>query len=365
MKTQELIYRLALHAIKGIGPIRAKRIIDQLGDTSLVFSSSKKFLKHEMGLSDQLIAEILGYHQFNACEQELRILQNQHIKVLCHDAPNYPSLLKQCADAPALLYLNGKEEALQQPCIAVIGTRHHSDYGRRLCEDFISELSAHKVTMVSGLAFGIDGIAHRAALKQQLPTYGVLAHGLKELYPPSHSALSKEMQAQGGLLTEYSFFTKASREYFPARNRIVAGMCSATVIIETDIRGGSMITADLAYSYNREVFCFPGRADDRKSAGCNYLIKNLKAQLITSANDVIEALGWKEKPRKNIQRSLFVDFNVDERSVVDQLQQSTPLHYDELCLRSGLHTSHLSNVLLHLELQGIVEIKPGKMVGLV
>lgn len=365
MNTQEMVYRLALNAIKGIGPVKAKKIIDYLGDSSRFFQVGRKFLKHELALSDAVIDEVLAFRSFSIWEKEVDILSQNGVQILCHDTSNYPELLKQCADSPAVLFVQGDPQFLQRTCIAVIGTRHHTEYGKRRADEFIQELAEHPLCIISGLAFGIDGIAHRAALRNGLPTFGVLAHGLRDLYPPAHRALSRDMQAQGGLISEYSYFTKANREYFPARNRIVAGMCSATIIIETDIRGGSMITAELAYSYNREVFCFPGRSDDRKSAGCNHLIKNLKAQLITSADDVVEALGWKEKPKKLIQRSLFNDFTDDEQAVLKQLQLNAPLHYDVLSAHCSMHTSTLSNTLLQLELKGMVLMKPGKLIDLV
>lgn len=365
MKTKEAFYRLALNAIKGIGPIRFKKIVDTLQDTSLLFSATKKVLLHEFGLPRAVVDELKAFTDFSAIEQELTLIDTHGIQVYFHDDPEYPEKLSMCADAPPIIFYKGQKEALSQTCVSIIGTRKHTDYGKKLCEDVVLALSKYPVTIVSGLAYGIDSIAHQQAVKGGQSTIGVVAHGLKEMYPAGHAGLARQMQQQGGLLSEYFYETPAAKENFPSRNRIVAGMSDATIIIETDRRGGSMITAELAYSYNRDVLCFPGKVTDSKSAGCNYLIKTLKAQMVTSGEDIIHALGLVPKKKNDIQRHLFLHLSEEEQRLVDSLRRAEMLHMDELLVQSTLSTSQLSNAMLSLELQGVIQVKPGKMVCLI
>jgi DNA processing protein len=252
--------------------------------------------------------------------------------------------------------------------VAIVGTRTNSEYGKQFADKLVKELRDLGVLIISGLAFGIDAIAHRCAIKNNLPTIGVVAHGLDQMYPPEHSGLAKEMIKEGGgLLTELRSGVKPDKHHFPGRNRIVAGISDAVVVIETGIKGGSMITADLANSYNRDVFAVPGKTTDVKSAGCNHLIQSNKAILLTDAQQLIETLGWEEKPktRRITQRELFIPLSEEEKVVVTILAEKENMHIDELNLRSGLHSSAIAAAILNLEMQNVIQCLPGRMYKLI
>ncbi|HPI55396.1 MAG TPA: DNA-processing protein DprA, partial [Chitinophagaceae bacterium] len=329
------------------------------------FNASPRHLKEMRGISQLQVDAILHFHEHKIIENELRILEDQDIELVYFDDDDYPARLKLCHDSPAVLFFKGHRKALSQRMVAIIGTRSHSHYGQRMVEELLESLKEYQPCIVSGLAFGIDILAHKNALKHELPTIGVLASGLDMVYPNEHHRIAMEMQRQGGLLTEYNWGTIPDKGNFPTRNRIVAGMADATIVIETGQRGGSMITAELALSYNREVFCFPGRVGDRRSEGCLQLIKQLKAQLVTSGQDIADSLGWSQKPVKAARQALlFTTLNEQEQRIVDELQQQSPLELDELLSKTDMTMSQLSGALLNLEMQDIVCVLPGKRVVL-
>ncbi|RYD89385.1 MAG: DNA-protecting protein DprA, partial [Sphingobacteriales bacterium] len=278
----------------------------------------------------------------------------------------YPKKLKACADAPLMLYYKGSADLNQQRMVAVIGTRKNTDYGLRVTEELVEGLQQMNVIIVSGLAFGIDVIAHRKALQQGIPTLGVMAHGLDSIYPSQHKHITRDMIKNGGLLTEYMSGTQPERFNFPMRNRIVAGMADATVVIETEEKGGAMITAKLAAGYNREVAAFPGRTIDRKSSGCNYLIRTNMAQMITGAADLMDMMNW-SAPREpgTVQRRLFHHLSDDEMRIAGILEGAEGVHIDEILLKAGFSAPVLSSLLLSLELNGAVKSLPGKRYRLV
>ena len=249
--------------------------------------------------------------------------------------------------------------------VAIIGSRSHTDYGKLATEKIIKDLVNQNVLVVSGLAYGIDSIAHKAAVKNELSTVGVLAHGLDQIYPAEHAGLAKDMiKHKGGLLTEFRSNSKPDKHNFPTRNRIVAGMSDATIVIETGIKGGSMITAELANSYNKEVFALPGKITDSKSTGCNYLIKNNKAMLLTDAEELIQVMNWQEnkkKPSSSRQKQLFIEMTADEKIVVTILQEKEKVHIDEINSKSGLTSSAVAAGILSLELQNVILSLPGKL----
>jgi DNA processing protein len=262
-----------------------------------------------------------------------------------------------------LLYYRGTADLNTAKIISIVGTRNHSDYGKIVCEKLVEELNNQQVLVVSGLAYGIDTIAHKSALKNNLSTIGVLAHGLDRIYPPQNKTMAKQMVENGGLLTEFLSGTNPDKQNFPKRNRIVAGICDALVVIESGKKGGSLITAELANGYNKDVFAIPGRTNDIKSEGCNYLIQNNKASLISSGDDLLEIMNWKpvNKPANKKQRELFIEFTADEKIVVDILQQQDSLQIDQLYFKSGLSSSAMAAALLMLEMNGIVASLPGKV----
>jgi len=263
-----------------------------------------------------------------------------------------------------MLFYRGNADLNAPKIIAVIGTRSNTDYAKQITEKLLKDLSSLNVTIVSGLAYGVDAIAHKAALKNNLPTIGVLAHGLDHIYPSEHTSLARDMvKNDGGLLTEFRRNTKPDKHNFPTRNRIVAGMSDATIVIETGLKGGSMITAELANSYNKDVFALPGKVTDPKSAGCNYLIKNNKAMLLTDTQEIIEIMGWEEKKKSDSkkQRELFIELSPEEKLIVDILKQRESVHIDDINNHSGLSSSAVAGAILSLELQSVVLSLPGKL----
>jgi DNA processing protein len=366
IENEELFYTLALSKISGIGPVRFKKIIELTGSAAALFSLNAKQLRQLPGLSNTTREAIAAFRDFDRIQQEIDYTRKHDIQILLPGNPLFPERLRHCADTPIVLFYKGQADLNHARIISVIGTRSFTEYGRQLCESLIESLKAYNVFVCSGLAFGIDAIAHKACVKSGIPTIGVVAHGLDTIYPAAHRGLAREMIQQGGLLTEFFSGTIADKGNFPARNRIVAGMCDATIVIETDIKGGSMITADLADSYNRDVFCFPGRVGDTRSSGCLHLIKHLKAQLITSAEDVIQHLGWENSKKKEpVQRSLFLDLSRDEQQLIEHLQTHERLHIDELALMCAGQPSQMAGTLLQLEMQQLIRVLPGKMIELI
>ncbi len=361
--SKDLLYQIALTLIPNIGDVHAKALVNHFGDAKAIFDAPKKQLDALEGIGTVRANSIKNFHDFDKAEKEIIFIEKYKITPLFITAANYPQRLLNCYDSPAMLYYKGNADLNTSRIVAIVGTRNNSEYGKTICEKFIEELAAENVLIVSGLAFGIDSIAHKASLKNNLQTIGVLAHGLDMIYPSQNGSLAKQMSAQGGLLTEFRSNSKPDRQNFPSRNRIVAGISDAVVVIETGIKGGSLITAELGNGYNKDVFAFPGRVHDVKSEGCNYLIKNNKAALITSANDLLENMGWvqtkKVSPKK--QKELFIELTPDEKIIVEILQTQDQVHIDELYFKSKLNSSKVAAALLMLEMQNVVTSLPGKV----
>jgi len=296
-------------------------------------------------------------------EEEIRFIEKNGVTPIFFTDAVYPSRLKQCDDAPVMLYSKGNMDLNAAKVISVVGSRRYTSYGKKICEQMVEALAPYNVLISSGLAYGIDIIAHRHALKHELSTVGVLAHGLDLLYPAEHSNTAEKMTQKGGLLTEFMSSTKMNPEYFPRRNRIVAGMADATVVIEATHKSGALITAEIANSYDREVFAVPGRMDDTSSEGCNLLIKANKAMLIQSAEDIIKALNWdvQQGTPKKVQAELFANLTTEEEMLVNILKEKEKIHIDELCIASQLSMSRAATLLLNLEFSGTVKSLPGKV----
>ena len=359
----DLLYQVALTHIPNIGDVHAKALINIYGDAASVFKAPKKQLEHIEGIGTIRAASIKHFNDFKRCEEEIAFIEKYKISPLFITDKNYPQRLLNCYDSPALLYYRGSANLNAPRIISIVGTRNNSDYGKQVCENMMEDLSGQNILIISGLAFGIDTIAHKAALKNNMETVAVLAHGLDMIYPPQNKSLAKQMTAQGGLLTDFKSNTNPDKQNFPKRNRIVAGICDALIVIESAKKGGSLITAEIANSYNKDVFAIPGRTNDTKSEGCNYLIKNNKALLITDATDLLEIMNWKEKekpPRKK-QRELFIELTPDEKIITDILLEKETAAIDELYLKSGLSSSAAAQALLMLEMQGVILSLPGKI----
>ncbi|MBI5373104.1 MAG: DNA-protecting protein DprA [Sphingobacteriales bacterium] len=365
----DLLYQLALTMVPNIGPVQAK-ILLQHCEAEEIFHAKKSFLEKIEGIGPVRAESIQQFHNFHLAEEEIKWMEKYKIRALFLTDDAYPKRLLNCYDPPTLLFVKGEADLNASRILSVIGTRSHTEYGRQQTEQLVKELAAARVTIVSGLAYGVDALAHKAALRNELPTIGVLAHGLDQVYPPEHGGLAKDMiKNSGGILSEFRCNVKPDKHNFPSRNRIVAGMADATVVIETGIKGGSMITAELANNYNKDVFALPGKLTDPKSAGCNQLIKTNKAALLTDVPELIEMLGWGEQAKgktgRNRQRELFIELSPEERTITEILNVNTPLHIDEINLRSGLSSSVVAGALLNLELQSLVLSLPGKQYRLV
>jgi len=362
----DLIYQLALTQVPHIGAVHARLLTDELGSAASIFKAKKSTLEKIEGIGEVRAKSIKAFDAFKEQEAEISFIEKYKIKPLFLTDDDYPKRLLHCYDPPTLLFYKGTANLNQTKIVSFIGTRSNTDYGKQMTEKILTALQPLQPLVVSGLAYGVDAIAHKFCVKQQLATVGVLAHGLDKIYPSQHTTLAKEMiTSGGGLLTEFRKETKPDRHNFPTRNRIVAGMCDATIVIETGNKGGSMITANLANNYNRDVFAVPGRTTDSKSEGCNYLIQSNKAALIRNGEDIILQMGWQEQTKKKvIQKQLFVDLTADERLIVDLLQKHTHLHVDEINLQTTISSSAVAAALLMLEMNGIVHSMPGKMYSL-
>jgi DNA processing protein len=365
--TNDLLYQIALTLVPNIGNVHAKSLVNIYGDAHSVFKAKKKDLENIEGIGTVRANSIKAFDNFQSSEEEIAFIEKYKIMPLFINDKNYPQRLLNCYDSPVLLFYRGNADLNTSKIISIVGTRNNSDYGKSVCEKLIEDLSGENVLVISGLAFGIDTIAHKAALKNNLQTVGVLAHGLDRIYPSQNKSLAKQMVEHGGLITEFLSQTNPDKQNFPKRNRIVAGMSDCVVVIETGKKGGSLITAELGNNYNKDVFAVPGRIGDSKSEGCNYLIKNNKAALINGADDLLEMMNWKPvaKPAAKKQRELFIELSPDEKTVVDILQQQESISIDELYFKSGLSSSAVAAALLMLEMQGVVASLPGKIYKMV
>lgn len=358
---QELFYRIALTFVKEVGAITARKLVEHYGNAEAVFKAPLKELKAFNGLGELRSKGFKDEAVFARAEEEMTYIEKNEVSVMWFQDDNYPERLKNCTDAPVLMYYTGNTAVSPAKVVAVIGTRKYTDYGQRVCEQMLEELKDSGILIMSGLAAGIDTIAHKAAVKNNLPTIGVLGHGLDKMYPAANRNLAKEMQLNGGVMTEYASGTIADRGHFPMRNRIVAGMSDVTVVVESDIKGGALITARIADSYNRDVAAFPGRVYDSKSSGCNELIRTNIAAMITCADDLLEMMNWKgDTKAKPVQKQLFINLNPEERVVYDILNGKDHVHADELLHLSGMTSSMIASTLLMLEMQGLVKALPGK-----
>ncbi len=368
MNHPESIYRLALTRVPQIGSVLARALTDKFGSAEAIFKAPKKALCEVEGISEIKAGSIKSFHDFEPSEAEWEFLQKNNIQLLFLTDEGYPKRLLNCYDPPTVLFYKGSADLNAGKIVNIIGTRNQTDYGRQLTDKLVETLAPHNIMVVSGMAFGVDTQAHKACVRHNLPTVGVLAHGLDTLYPPENAKLARNMLEQGGgLLSEFPRGAKPDKHNFPTRNRVVAGLCDATIVVETDIKGGSMITAELAIGYNRDVFAFPGKVNDPKSRGCNWLIRQNKAALISNGEELLEAMNWLPQPEKKpkVQRSLFIDLTPQEKTIVDLLNTHDQLHIDELNYKSGLNASAAAGALLSLELQGVVSRMPGKMYKLV
>ena len=357
-----LIHKIALTLIKSVGHIHARKLLDHFGTAEAIFQASKTQLMEITGVGEVIAGLILKSDALAEAEKQAAFIRRHRIQVLFYTDASYPQRLKNCFDAPVLLYYKGNADLNHSRIISIVGTRKATSYGRQLCQQLAETLRPYNVIIVSGLAYGIDVASHKEALERDIPTVGVIAHGLDRIYPALHAPLAQKMVLNGGLLTEFLPDTIPDKENFPKRNRIIAGIADATVVVEATAKGGALITADIANSYNRDVYAFPGRTTDPYSEGCNFLIKTNRAALINHARDLVYYLGWDEvlSEKAGLQLQLTVNLSNEERKIVAVLQEAA-LRVDELSLRSGFSRSKLAMHLLNLEMQGVLMALPGNV----
>ena len=362
MNETELYYLLALQKVEGVGDIVAKKLLTHCGDAATIFNSKASQLASIDGIGSVLISKLKDKSVFAKAEAELKYIENNEIKVSYFQDKTYPERLKHCIDGPLLLFSTGTIDFNNRKIISIVGTRKITSYGTEFCKSLISELAPLNPIIVSGFAYGVDIVAHQAAIENDLQTIGIVAHGLDQIYPSSHKKYVSKMEQNGGFMTEYWSGTNPEKENFVKRNRIVAGISEATIVIESAIKGGSLITANLANDYNRDVFAVPGRTSDKLSLGCNNLIKTQKANLLTSAADLVYILNWDiEKTSRSVQKKLFVTLENEEQKIYDYLLKSGKEILDIIALECDLPIYKISGILLNMDLKGVVRPLPGKL----
>jgi DNA processing protein len=366
-RDEELLNTIALGAIKGVGPVVARQLIEEFGSATAVMREKPEALSRLPRVGCELAAGCRSCQVLDFAEREVDFVRRHNITTLLMTDEAYPYRLRECPDAPPLLFYMGNADLNAKHIISVVGTRNATRYGRDMVDNLMRDLSSQlpDTLVVSGLAYGIDVSAHRAALREHLPTVAVMAHGLDRIYPDQHRHIAREMIADGGLLTEYPSHTNPDKGNFLARNRIVAGLADATIVVETADKGGSIVTASIADSYGRNIFAFPGRVGDAHSVGCNRLIRQCKAGLITCAADLLDEMGW---TRNTAGRQLEIPFeqatpalSEAEQKVVDLLREHGDMQLNALVAITEKPVSELTGLLMGLQMMGVVACEPGNI----
>lgn len=361
---QELYYQMALSMVPGVGPVMAKSLIAYCGSAEAVFTEKKSRLGKIPYVGGISAEAIYAFRDFELIDREVAFIEKNNIRAIHYHSPEYPLRLKQELDSPLVLYVKGSANLNQPRIAAIVGTRKCTLTGAEVTRRIVEGLKPFGAAVISGLAYGIDVQAHKACLEYDVPTLAVVGHGLDVIYPGQHRPTAAKMVEQGGaIISEHFSGTALNPDLFPRRNRIVAAFCDCIVVVESKLRGGSMITAEIAAGYNRDVFAVPGRPTDTMSEGCNYLIKNLKAGLCENAEDIAKAMNWDlpdvPKTQQAFTPSLFQELSADERKVIEHLQPA-PRHFDQLLINTQIPVNKLSFVLLEMEMKGMLKTLPGK-----
>lgn len=364
------LYRIALSQIKGVGSVTAKKLIAYTGSAEAALKEKKKNLLKIPGIGERAVRLISDAQTLKRAEEELKFIEKYNIKAFFYTDKEYPYRLKQCDDGPLIFYAKGEIDYNADKIISIVGTRNATDYGKSVCENLIKEMKErnHNPIIVSGLAYGIDVCAHRAALKNDLRTIAVFAHGLDTIYPSIHNNTAKEIvKNNGSLISEFLSNTQIDRNYFLQRNRIIAGLADATLIVESAKKGGALVTAEIANSYSREVFAIPGKVSDTYSKGCNFLIKKNKAILTESVDDIEYFLNWDIKNSKNKakQTELFIELTKDEQELIHFLKENGKTSIDIICRSLQKPVNQISTLLLELEFKNMIKNFPGSIYDLV
>ena len=366
MEEENLLAVLRLQKSKAIGDILAKKLIVTVGDVAQIFKEKSATLQKINGIGSHAIKHLFDTENILKAKQELAYIKKNKIQYSYFLDDDYPYNLHNCIDSPILLFKDGNINLKNDKIISIVGTRNMSSYGRDFCNKLIEDLAEYNPIIISGFAYGVDICAHKAAVKNKLQTIAVLAHGFEQIYPKVHKKHINEVNENGGFLTEFWSEEAPLRENFLKRNRIVAGISKATIIVESAGKGGSLVTADIANSYDKDVFAVPGRTTDIYSKGCNNLIKNNQANLLTSAKDIVKMLNWDlNEKSKIIQKQLFVELNENEQRIYDLLHEKGQQLLDVISLECNIPMYQLSAILLQMELKGITKPLPGKMFELI
>lgn len=364
MTDTELVHALALVKADGVGDIIAKKLINHCGSAENVFTAKPSFLKRIDGVGEVLIKNLKNKTIFQKATSEFQFIKENDINVVYFLEDEYPERLKHCIDGPILLFATGNINWNTRRVISIVGTRQITSYGTDFCKNLIEDLAPLNPIIVSGFAYGVDIIAHQTAMDFGLQTIGVLAHGMNQIYPKTHKKHIAKMEKNGGFLTEFWSTSNPEKENFVKRNRIVAGISEATIVIESADKGGSLITATMANDYNRDVFAVPGRVTDKLSQGCNNLIKTQRAHLLTSAADLIYILNWElelKASTQSVQKQLFVVLDYEEEKIYDYLQKNGKQLLDIIALECDFPVYKISSILLNMELKGVIRPLPGKL----
>lgn len=360
---QERLSFIALHFTPGIGDFLVKQVVSYCGSAEQVFKTPKAKLLKIPGVGEISADAIKNGDTFKEAEKELKQAERDDVEIILYTDKKYPHRLKAIEDAPALLYYKGNQNLNIVKAVGIVGTRQATEYGKEMVERICQELVPHQPLIISGLAYGIDIHAHKAALKNNLPTIGVMGSGIDIIYPAVHKETAKKMLSHGALLTENRFGTKPDAHNFPARNRIIAGMCDALIVVEAAEKGGALITAEIANGYNKDVFAVPGNLGQTYSEGCNKLIKTNRANLFASVKDLEYIMNWSAETTTAAQTTLDLTvYSTDEQTVLRILKErNAPVMIDELSFKSSLPPSQLASLLLTLEFKNAVKSLPGKM----
>jgi DNA processing protein len=366
LKEEKLLAILRLQKTKAIGDILAKKLIVNVGDVEQVFNEKTTHLSKINGIGNHVLKHLFDKKNIQLAAQELKYIKENNIAYSYFLEDEYPTNLQHCIDSPILLFKDGNIDLSNDKIISIVGTRNMSSYGRDFCNQLVADLAIHNPIIVSGFAYGLDICAHKAAIKNNLQTIAVLAHGFDQIYPKVHKKYINPVNENGGFLTEFWHEETPLRENFLRRNRIVAGISKATIIIESAAKGGSLVTADIANSYDKDVFAVPGRTTDLYSKGCNNLIKNNNAHLLNSASDIVKMLNWDLNiAPKSIQKQLFIDLNENELKIYNLLHKKGQQLLDAIALECNIPIYQLSSILLQMEMKGVLKPLPGKLFELI
>lgn len=363
----QLKYQIGISLIPKIGTAHAKKLIAYTGSAEAVFHEKSSALEKIPGIGSMLAGIISSSKVLGRAEDEIKFITDNHIRYSYFQDDDFPYRLKECEDGPILFFYKGMVDFNTHKIISIVGTRRPTAYGKQMVKELIYGLQqrGHAPLIVSGLAFGIDIQAHKLSLECNFPTIAVLAHGLDRIYPSEHKESARQMLKHGALVTEFLSYTNPDPQNFVKRNRIIAGLSDATIVIESGPKGGSLITADIANSYNRDVFAYPGRAKDEMSLGCNALIADNKAMMVRDAADFEQAMGWQTQAgKKIIQTKLFHELSEKEKYIIEKLREQNDIQVDSLAMKVDFPISVLNALLLQLEFSGMLQVLPGKIIRL-